>query len=74
MVRRAQNERLLVRRKCIPPRPGRAGARYDGGMNTLIPLSVAAELGIPCVDADGMRRAFPQVEMTTFTLHGRRTR
>ena len=41
-----------------------------GGMNTLIPLSVAAELGIPCVDADGMRRAFPQVEMTTFTLHG----
>jgi hypothetical protein len=41
-----------------------------GGMNTLIPLAVAAELGIPCVDADGMRRAFPQIEMTTFTLGG----
>jgi DUF917 family protein len=42
-----------------------------GGMNTLIPLAVAAELGVPCVDADGMRRAFPQIEMTTFTLAGR---
>ncbi|MTD12904.1 DUF917 family protein [Nakamurella sp. YIM 132087] len=41
-----------------------------GGMNTLIPLAVAAELGVPCVDADGMRRAFPQIEMTTFTLSG----
>ncbi|MFE4777788.1 DUF917 domain-containing protein [Streptomyces sp. NPDC056713] len=41
-----------------------------GGLNTLIPLAVAAELGLPCVDADGMRRAFPQVEMTTFTLAG----
>ncbi|PKV95394.1 MULTISPECIES: DUF917 domain-containing protein [Amycolatopsis] len=41
-----------------------------GGMNTLIPLAVAVELGVPCVDADGMRRTFPQVEMTTFTLGG----
>lgn len=41
-----------------------------GGMNTLVPLAVAAELGVPCVDADGMRRAFPQIEMTTFTLAG----
>jgi len=41
-----------------------------GGMNTLVPLMVAAELGVPCVDADGMRRAFPQIEMTVFTLAG----
>lgn len=41
-----------------------------GGMNTLIPLVVAAELGLPCVDADGMRRAFPQIEMTALTLGG----
>lgn len=39
-----------------------------GGMNTLIPLAVAAELGVPVVNADGMRRAFPQIEMTVFTL------
>jgi DUF917 family protein len=41
-----------------------------GGMNTLIPIAVAAELGLPVVDADGMRRAFPQIEMTVFTLGG----
>ncbi|CCH77467.1 conserved hypothetical protein [Nostocoides japonicum T1-X7] len=41
-----------------------------GGMNTLIPLAVATELGVPCLDADGMRRAFPQIEMTSFTLAG----
>lgn len=41
-----------------------------GGMNTLIPLAVAAELGLPVVDADSMRRAFPQIEMTVFTLAG----
>ena len=41
-----------------------------GGMNTLFPLVVAAELGLPCVDADSMRRAFPQIEMTLLTLAG----
>jgi DUF917 family protein len=41
-----------------------------GGMNTLIPLTVAAELGLPIIDADPMRRAFPQIEMTVFTLAG----
>lgn len=41
-----------------------------GGMNTLFPLAVAAELGLPCVDADSMRRAFPQIEMTLLTLAG----
>lgn len=39
-----------------------------GGMNTLIPLAVATELGVPVVNADGMRRALPQIEMTVFTL------
>ncbi len=41
-----------------------------GGMNTLIPLATAAELGLPVIDADSMRRAFPQIEMTVFTLAG----
>ena len=41
-----------------------------GGMNTLIPLAVAAELKLPIIDADSMRRAFPQIEMTVFTLAG----
>ncbi|WUI02623.1 DUF917 domain-containing protein [Spirillospora sp. NBC_00431] len=42
----------------------------NGGMNSLYPLVAAAELGLPCVDADSMRRAFPQIEMTLFTLAG----
>jgi DUF917 family protein len=41
-----------------------------GGMNTIIPLATAAELGLPVIDADTMRRAFPQIEMTVFTLAG----
>ncbi len=40
-----------------------------GGLNGVIPFSVAAEKGIPIVDADGMGRAFPRLEMVTFTLH-----
>ena len=41
-----------------------------GGMNTLFPVAVAAELGLPVVDADSMRRAFPQIELTLLTLSG----
>ncbi len=41
-----------------------------GGLNTLLPLATAVEMGLPVVDADGMRRAFPQIEMTIFTLAG----
>ncbi len=41
-----------------------------GGVNTLVPIATAVEMGLPIVDADGMRRAFPQIEMTVFTLHG----
>ena len=33
-----------------------------GGMNALSPLSVAARLGIPVLDCDGMGRAFPQLQ------------
>ena len=41
-----------------------------GGLNGVIPFSIAAQKQIPLVDADGMGRAFPRLEMTTFTLHG----
>ncbi len=53
---------------------GRRGAAVlpleVGGINSLFPLVAAAEVGLPCIDADGMRRAFPQLEMTLFTLAG----
>ena len=41
-----------------------------GGLNGVIPFAVAAEKKVPIVDADGMGRAFPRLEMVTFTLHG----
>lgn len=41
-----------------------------GGINSTIPLFVAARLGIPVVDADGMGRAFPELQMETFAVYG----
>lgn len=41
-----------------------------GGINSTVPLAVAARLRIPVVDADGMGRAFPEIQMVTFHLHG----
>jgi len=55
----------------------RIGRRADatmpieiGGINSTIPLLVGALLGLPVVDADGMGRAFPQLEMETFGVYG----
>ena len=44
-----------------------------GGSNGLAPMITAAKLGLPVVDADGMGRAFPEVQMTTFFVHGQAT-
>lgn len=41
-----------------------------GGINSMIPLIVAAETGLPIVDADGMGRAFPELSMETFAVYG----
>ncbi|BCP54446.1 hypothetical protein K32_30630 [Kaistia sp. 32K] len=41
-----------------------------GGINSTIPLVVGARLGIPIVDADGMGRAFPELQMETFGVYG----
>ncbi len=41
-----------------------------GGLNSMIPLQVAARLGIPVVDGDGMGRAFPELQMETFSVYG----
>ncbi|WP_329086206.1 MULTISPECIES: DUF917 domain-containing protein [unclassified Streptosporangium] len=41
-----------------------------GGVNALVPLVAAAELGLPVVDADGMGRAFPELQMVMPTLYG----
>jgi DUF917 family protein len=41
-----------------------------GGVNSLIPVVAAAQLGLPLVDADGMGRAFPEIQMVLPTLYG----
>ena len=41
-----------------------------GGANSVVPLAVAARRGLPVVDADGMGRAFPEVQMVTFNVYG----
>lgn len=41
-----------------------------GGCNSMLPLAVAAMRGLPVINADGMGRAFPELQMTTFHVHG----
>jgi uncharacterized protein len=41
-----------------------------GGVNSTTPFVVAASSGLPLVDGDGMGRAFPELQMVTFTLCG----
>jgi DUF917 family protein len=41
-----------------------------GGINSTMPLLVGARAGIPVVDADGMGRAFPELQMETFHVYG----
>lgn len=40
-----------------------------GGVNSIVPLILSSRLGLPVVDADGMGRAYPQIDLTTFTLY-----
>ena len=41
-----------------------------GGLNSMFPIAAAARLGLPIVDCDGMGRAFPELQMVTFTIGG----
>ncbi|MCG8442182.1 MAG: DUF917 domain-containing protein, partial [Caulobacterales bacterium] len=55
----------------------RCGRRPDalmpveiGGVNSTMPIMAAARSGLPLVNADGMGRAFPSVQMTTMNFEG----
>ena len=41
-----------------------------GGSNSIEPMLTAARAGLPVVDGDGMGRAFPEVQMSTFFIYG----
>lgn len=41
-----------------------------GGINSMIPIVAAARLRLPMVDCDSMGRAFPELQMSTFSIYG----
>ena len=41
-----------------------------GGGNSTTPMYVAARLGLPLLDCDGMGRAYPELQMVTHTMYG----
>ncbi|RMF77686.1 MAG: DUF917 domain-containing protein [Chloroflexi bacterium] len=52
-------------------KPPRATMSIEaGGLNSIMPIYVAARLQIPMLDSDGMGRAFPEIQLTIFTTYG----
>lgn len=41
-----------------------------GGVNSMVPIMAAARKNLPLVNADGMGRAFPEIQMVTFNVYG----
>ena len=41
-----------------------------GGINATLPLVVGMAMGLPVIDCDGMGRAFPELQMVTFSVYG----
>ncbi|ABI78706.1 conserved hypothetical protein [Hyphomonas neptunium ATCC 15444] len=41
-----------------------------GGVNSAVPIVAAARLGIPLLNADGMGRAFPEIQMVVMNFEG----
>lgn len=44
-----------------------------GGANSMEPMLTAAQAGLPVVDGDGMGRAFPEMQMCTWSIYGHRS-
>jgi DUF917 family protein len=41
-----------------------------GGVNSTVAYAAAGELGVPVIDVDGMNRAFPELQMTSWVTNG----
>src|SRR5207253_10036434 len=41
-----------------------------GGINSMVPFFIAAQVGILVVDGDCMGRAYPEAQLVTLTRHG----
>lgn len=75
LVEHLVSEKLLLR--LLARAEAFYGRRVDvlisaeiGGANSMFPLALSAISGVPVVDADGVGRAIPHIEMTTFSIHG----
>jgi DUF917 family protein len=63
---RALEERLDIKIDAI-------ACEEIGGANSMEPLIAAAQAGLPVLDGDGMGRAFPEMQMTTYSIYGHRS-
>jgi DUF917 family protein len=75
LVEHLVSEKLLL--KLLARAEAFYGRRVDvlisaeiGGANSMFPLALSAISGVPVVDADGVGRAVPHIEMTTFSIGG----
>ena len=66
--------------RCVRVLEEHLGVRVDavaceeiGGSNSMEPLMVGAFAGLPVIDCDGMGRAFPEMQMTTYSIYGHRS-
>ncbi len=69
-----QGEEMANAVRALERRLGRAFthliAAEIGGGNAISPIIVAAQLGLPVIDGDGMGRAFPELQMDTYMIAG----
>ncbi|TDM08006.1 MAG: DUF917 domain-containing protein [Ideonella sp. MAG2] len=74
LERLAETGPLITALRVLEEKLGRrAAALFSvevGGLNSVIPFSVATQLKLPLVDGDTMGRAFPQLDMTLANLQG----
>ena len=63
-----ENYKLINRQPSFKMGDKRIAAVYGmeiGGLNSMEPLIIGAELNLPILDCDGMGRAFPELQMVT---------
>lgn len=75
LVEQLVSDKLLIR--LLARAEAFYGRRIDalisaeiGGFNSTMPLALSAISGVPTIDADGVGRAVPHLEMTTFSIFG----
>jgi uncharacterized protein len=70
----ARGDEYLVALRALEQHLGREATHLIpseiGGGNSTRPLVVSGMTGLPVIDADGMGRAFPELQMDTFSIYG----